>query len=160
MISQLLVVTIGVLSVPLTHCRAEQVSSLHDAQATLAALIHDIDANRIEEIEVFHIPTSVRRFAAVTPEGIRREYYYRLVIKQTGVAALTPSLLTALRHTSLKKITTPSDIRWGVIFKLAQGVRREIYVGRTGRTGNIDGLEVEFGGGLPEWVQRLTATLP
>lgn len=143
----------------MVNCAAEQEPSLQKSQAVITTLISDLDANRIEGIEVFYIPASIRRFEAVTSAALKTEYQYRLSVQQTGVTAMSSGLLSALRQTHLKKVKASSDIRWGLVFKLAQGVRREIYMDRGGNAGIIEDTSIDLGEPLSSWLKHLTSTL-
>lgn len=145
---------------PLTDCTCQQRPSLEKSQAVIRELIGDLDAYRIEGIEVFYIPASVWFFAPMTPAELKTQYQYRISVQHTGVSALAPGLLSALRQTHLKKVKASSDIRWALVFKLTQDVHREIYMDRTGRAGIIEDVPVELGDHLSAWLKHVTSTLP
>jgi len=130
-----------------------------DPKEALAALVAEVQAGKVESVDIFYIPRYVLTDMRITPERIRHDYSYKISIQRFRSSAEAALLVAALKKTAVRPYSGPADVRWGAVFSLGDGKVREVYMDGFGRFGQIDGAQVSFQGGLYDWFRQLTRCL-
>jgi hypothetical protein len=128
-------------------------------EKALATLIEQVESRKVESIEIVYLPRYVLADPRMSPDGLRRDYSYKITMQRFGASGEVAPLLNALKGTRVGAYSGPVDVRWGAIFNLAGGTVREVYMDGFGRFGQVDNLGASFQGQLYRWFLQLTRSL-
>jgi hypothetical protein len=128
-------------------------------QEALRTLSMQVDSDQVQLVQIIYFPVRITSQVRLTPQRLKEQYLYQITIRNLQYTVAGTELLSALKRTTAIPSSNQGDLRWGVLFTLAGGSVREIYLDGVGRFGQVDNAQAAFQGGLYEWLRQLTAPL-
>lgn len=145
-----LIVALGVLHPTSAQVRAQL------GEQVLKSIVHQLVSQRAEEVEILCVPAYVMTDARLTPDLLRSDYHYRLTIPRFSATPHLETLVAALKRTTATSSPNPADLRWGLHITLSDGTVHRLYMDGYGRFGQIDDVQVAYGGGLHTWFRSFS----
>jgi hypothetical protein len=125
------------------------------ANAQVNGDLDKIKTSAIFSVEIMAIPAYVRTHIAVNQDAIRRNYHYKVIVRDMNSTPYREGFMRALLSTTAMPKSSPSDLRWCIVFRdQNQSEIGAIYFNRNGKTGAINQNNVAFGGNLYDWLDR------
>jgi len=126
------------------------------AEAILNGLIKEIQADRIDSVEVLQIRPSTLFRTSVTPELLARWRDYKVVFRKGDPHLVR--LMLALKTANIRESNLKPDVRAGLIFYPSNNRQPvAVYFDGRGERGQINNIPVSFGGGL---LAKVRAAVP
>lgn len=119
------------------------------AADTIQTELTKASATNVDRIEIFYFPEDVETEFAITPFGLERGCWEKIVIREFHQTDFRLTFLQALAESDIKKRDDgPSDLRWGCVFFDSNGNRiLSIYFDQLGH-GQINGIQISSNGKL------------
>jgi hypothetical protein len=144
---------LALVSIPLTS--SAQTNSTKTVEGSLGAISKALSANMVGKIEILRMPFNIETRSAVTPEGLERMFYSKIVIRDIALMPYHGKFAQALDSTTVLPASYSGDLRIGVIFYSQTGDRiGSLYFDRWGRHGAVNDSPVEFRGDLFRWLDN------
>jgi hypothetical protein len=150
-----LTVLVLLFALPVFASEARLNTADTEMQARIRSLQVSLQSSEISRVEIFATPARIATTIAVSPAGLEKGAYYKLVVRDIRLSLLREKLLRAIDSVEVTESAEPADVRWGLVFYNLQGTRAEaIFVDAEGRHGALGSAAVSLKGNLGSWLSR------
>jgi len=122
-------------------------------QSDVTRIYQKLVDEEIGQIEILHIPAWVETPIRLAPEGLQKEFDYRLTIRSIPHGPFEKGLVEALKTFKAQPASQGTDLRWGIVF-FDNDMQRigAIYFGRVGSRGVIGNTDMSCNSTLFDWL--------
>jgi hypothetical protein len=110
----------------------------------------------VERVEILYIPERFLTRAALGPEAVERQYYYKLEVRQFSGSVERERLLPALQDASFSPSPESYDFRTAVLlFDKSDKRLLSLYFSRGGQNGMVDRQWVSTNDAVYRWAKSM-----
>lgn len=124
-----------------------------EPNGSISGVVEALANAEIAKLEIFYYPVDILTRSRVTPEGLEKNYRFKLIIRGEAAPDATKEFLVALKGSELNVATADADFRWGSLFYDGSGkLIASIYLNDRRTIALINGLKWNIDSNLGDWI--------